>query len=72
VVSKQEQNTPKPVFSGPEPGIVRDMKEFFNTLGRFTCCGQTRHDNECRTPLYAPGAQVLFTFLDMGVREDTF
>jgi hypothetical protein len=33
-----------------------------------TCCGRAHHRRESRSPLYAPDAPVLFTFLRRGIR----
>jgi hypothetical protein len=59
IVLKQEQNTPKPVFSVPEQGTVRDMKEFFNTLGRFGALLAPLQNTCAFSHLYPPPLHVV-------------
>jgi hypothetical protein len=63
VVSKQKQNTPKRVFSGPEQGTVRDMKEFFYTLGRFGALLAPLQNTCAFSHLYPPPLHVVARLL---------
>ena len=55
------------IFSSPSAERIRHFASLSNTT---TYCGWAHHYSECRSPLYAPHARVLFTFLKMSFREE--